>query len=206
MLARAVTSLSSLSGGRVVLGIGAGGYWSEIVKMGIPELAPGGQVTAQDQPRVRDREGRWTGGSVTQWTEELASAVIEHGASGFVLFPAGGMQPDLILARWARKSCRASVRRLRKKRYPLPCGVGTGEEVMRDPSTRARRGTPGDREGYWGSAGGLPVADRPVAPAPGPGRETALGRKYREAFLRAHDWLRDELGEIRAVADDVIAG
>jgi hypothetical protein len=209
MLARAVTSLSSLSGGRVVLGIGAGGYWGEIVKMGIQERTPGsavealeeaitlvrllssggppvtfegkyyqvtgvepapapappvwtgsvgslslavtgrladgwipgrasdwlsglcrtsrpvideaamaagrgpasiatiynlpGQVTVHDQPRVRDREGRWIGGSVTQWIEELAGAVIEHGASGFVLFPADGMQPDLVLARWARE-------------------------------------------------------------------------------------------------------
>lgn len=35
MLARTVTSLSALSGGRVVLGIGAGGLWAEIAKLGV---------------------------------------------------------------------------------------------------------------------------------------------------------------------------
>jgi Hemerythrin HHE cation binding domain len=63
-----------------------------------------------------------------------------------------------------------------------------------------------EQGGSWGDAGGLPVADRPLAPAPATTGDTALGRMYREAFLRAHDWLRFELNEIRAVADDVVAG
>jgi alkanesulfonate monooxygenase SsuD/methylene tetrahydromethanopterin reductase-like flavin-dependent oxidoreductase (luciferase family) len=44
LLARTVTSLSALSGGRVVLGIGAGGMWDHIVKLGVPRLEPGAAV------------------------------------------------------------------------------------------------------------------------------------------------------------------
>ncbi len=44
LLARTLTSLSALSGGRVVLGIGAGGMWDQIVKLGVPRLEPGAAV------------------------------------------------------------------------------------------------------------------------------------------------------------------
>ncbi|MBG0830181.1 LLM class flavin-dependent oxidoreductase [Planomonospora sp. ID67723] len=46
MLARTVTSLSALSGGRIVLGLGAGGLWDEIAKLGVPRLGPGAAVRA----------------------------------------------------------------------------------------------------------------------------------------------------------------
>jgi alkanesulfonate monooxygenase SsuD/methylene tetrahydromethanopterin reductase-like flavin-dependent oxidoreductase (luciferase family) len=49
MLARAVTSLSALSGGRVVLGIGAGGRWDRIADMGVPRLSPGEAVDAFEE-------------------------------------------------------------------------------------------------------------------------------------------------------------
>ena len=49
VLARAVTSLSALSGGRVVLGLGAGGLWDEIVKLGVPRLTPGAAVEALEE-------------------------------------------------------------------------------------------------------------------------------------------------------------
>jgi Luciferase-like monooxygenase len=41
VLARTVTSLSTLSGGRVILGIGAGAIWDMITKLGIPRLGGG---------------------------------------------------------------------------------------------------------------------------------------------------------------------
>jgi len=207
MLARAVTSLSALSGGRVVLGLGAGGLWDRISAMGVPRLSPGDAVDAFEEAIVlvkllcgggppvtyhgrhyrvdqiepapvatppvwtgsvgrkslaatgrvadgwipghaadwlseryrasrpviddaaaaagrdpgeirtvynfpgritdpplaapRDQEGRWIGGSVSQWVEELTSAVLEHGAAGFILFsPEGGAPDDASLARW----------------------------------------------------------------------------------------------------------
>jgi hypothetical protein len=63
-----------------------------------------------------------------------------------------------------------------------------------------------ERDGDWGDAGGLPVRSRPLAPAPASAAETFLGRQYRQAFHRAHDWLRDELAQIGALTDQVIAG
>jgi alkanesulfonate monooxygenase SsuD/methylene tetrahydromethanopterin reductase-like flavin-dependent oxidoreductase (luciferase family) len=208
MLARTVTSLSVLSGGRVVLGMGAGGLWDRIAAMGVPRLSPGdavvafeeaivlvkklsgggppvthhgrhyqvdriepapvaappvwtgsvgrkslaatgrvadgwipghaadwlseryrtsrpvvdeaaaavgrdprevrtvfnfpGRITDQSLPATRDRDGRWVGGSVDQWVEELTGAVLAHDASGFMLFSPEGGTPDAVsLGRWA---------------------------------------------------------------------------------------------------------
>ncbi|MGI5493473.1 LLM class flavin-dependent oxidoreductase [Microtetraspora malaysiensis] len=49
MLARMVTSLSALSGGRVVLGMGAGGLWDRISDMGVPRLSPADAVDAFEE-------------------------------------------------------------------------------------------------------------------------------------------------------------
>ena len=49
MLARTITSLSALSGGRVVLGIGAGAIWDMIVKLGVPRLDGGSAVRAMEE-------------------------------------------------------------------------------------------------------------------------------------------------------------
>ena len=208
MLARTVTSLSALSGGRIVLGVGAGGLWDRISDMGVPRLSPAdavdafeeaivlvkklsgggppvtfqgrhyqvdqiepapvtappvwtgsvgrkslaatgrvadgwipghaadwlseryrtsrpvidetaaaagrdpreirtvfnvpGRVTDRPLTATRDGDGRWIGGSAGQWVEELTGAVLEHGASGFMLFSPAGGTPDLVsLGRWA---------------------------------------------------------------------------------------------------------
>jgi alkanesulfonate monooxygenase SsuD/methylene tetrahydromethanopterin reductase-like flavin-dependent oxidoreductase (luciferase family) len=209
MLARAVTSLSALTGGRVVLGIGAGGSWDDIARLGVPRLGPAdavrafeeaivlvralsnggdpvsfdgefhrvsaidpapipaapiwtgsvgpkslavtgrqadgwipgraadwlspryrrsrpiideaaaaagrdprdiatiynfpGAITSAPLPATRDGDGRWVGGSVDQWVEELSGAVLEHGASGFVYFQPGGAPVDVALGRWAQE-------------------------------------------------------------------------------------------------------
>jgi alkanesulfonate monooxygenase SsuD/methylene tetrahydromethanopterin reductase-like flavin-dependent oxidoreductase (luciferase family) len=210
MLARAVTSLSALSGGRIVLGLGAGGLWDRIADLGVPRLSPGaavesfeeamtlvrllsgggppvtfhgkyhrvdgiepapvpappiwtgsvgpkslaatgrgadgwipghaadwlsaryresrpvidaaateagrdpreigtvynlpGRISPRPLERTRDSEGRWLGGDVAQWVEELTRAVLEHGATGFTLFaPGGGTQDATSLAIWARE-------------------------------------------------------------------------------------------------------
>ncbi|WP_084773837.1 LLM class flavin-dependent oxidoreductase [Nonomuraea candida] len=210
MLARTVTSLSALSGGRVVLGMGAGGLWDRITDMGVPRQTPGeaveafeeaivlikklsgggppvthqgrhyrvrqidpapvaapsvwtgsngpkslaatgrvadgwipghaadwrseryrtsrpiidraaaeagrdpreirtiynfpGRITDRPLPATRDRDGRWVGGSAAQWVEELTGAVLEHGASGFILFATDHGASDLTtLARWAQE-------------------------------------------------------------------------------------------------------
>jgi alkanesulfonate monooxygenase SsuD/methylene tetrahydromethanopterin reductase-like flavin-dependent oxidoreductase (luciferase family) len=52
MLARTVTSLSALSGGRIVLGTGAGGLWDRISDMGVPRLSPADAVDAFEEAIV----------------------------------------------------------------------------------------------------------------------------------------------------------
>jgi alkanesulfonate monooxygenase SsuD/methylene tetrahydromethanopterin reductase-like flavin-dependent oxidoreductase (luciferase family) len=223
MLARTVTSLSALSGGRVVLGMGAGGLWDRISDMGVPRLSSGeavsafeeaivlvkrlagggppvtfegrhyrvnqvepapvaappvwtgsvgpkslavtgrvadgwipghaadwksdryrasrpviddaaaaigrdpreirtifnfpGRITDRPLAATRDRDGRWIGGSVDQWVEELSGAVLEHGAAGFILFSSSGGTTDAgSLARWAREivpAVREAIARVR---------------------------------------------------------------------------------------------
>jgi alkanesulfonate monooxygenase SsuD/methylene tetrahydromethanopterin reductase-like flavin-dependent oxidoreductase (luciferase family) len=49
LLARTITSLSALSGGRVVFGIGAGAIWDMITKLGVNRLTPGAAVRAMEE-------------------------------------------------------------------------------------------------------------------------------------------------------------
>ncbi|MEU4623186.1 LLM class flavin-dependent oxidoreductase [Actinoplanes sp. NPDC023801] len=56
MLARTVTTLSALSGGRVVLGMGAGGRWDRIADMGVPHLSAGAAVEAFEEAVVLIRK------------------------------------------------------------------------------------------------------------------------------------------------------
>ncbi|HXW43904.1 MAG TPA: LLM class flavin-dependent oxidoreductase [Streptosporangiaceae bacterium] len=49
VLARTISSLSALSGGRIVLGIGAGGIWDMIVRLGVPRLDSGSAVRAMEE-------------------------------------------------------------------------------------------------------------------------------------------------------------
>ncbi|WP_333770167.1 LLM class flavin-dependent oxidoreductase [Streptomyces sp. IBSBF 2435] len=49
MLARTVTSLSALTGGRIVLGLGAGGLWDAIVRLAVPRLDPAAAVRALEE-------------------------------------------------------------------------------------------------------------------------------------------------------------
>ena len=209
VLARTVTSLSELSDGRIVLGVGAGGLWDDIARLGVARLTPGAAIRAleeaitlvralsgggepvtfdgefyrvtalhpartptppvwtgsvgpkslavtgrladgwipghaadwlseryrtsrpvideaasaagrdpQDVATVynlpgaisptplaatRDADGKWVGGSVGQWVEELTGAVLEHGAAGFVYFPVREPLTDVALGTWANE-------------------------------------------------------------------------------------------------------
>jgi alkanesulfonate monooxygenase SsuD/methylene tetrahydromethanopterin reductase-like flavin-dependent oxidoreductase (luciferase family) len=243
MLARAVTSLSALSGGRVVLGMGAGGLWDRISDMGVPRLAPGdavdafeegivlvkmlsgggppvtyqgrhhrvnqiepapvaappvwtgsvgpkslaatgrvadgwlpghaadwlseryrtsrpvideaaaaagrdprdvrtifnlpGRITDRPLAATRDQAGRWIGGSVDQWVEELTGAVLEHGAAGFMLFsPSGGTQDIDSLGRWGKEIVPAIREAIGNRRVP-PSGSHVPPSGSHVPALRS---------------------------------------------------------------------
>jgi Luciferase-like monooxygenase len=160
VLARTLTSLSALSGGRVILGIGAGAIWDMITKLGVPRLDGGaavramaeaitlvralsgggdpvtfdgefyhvdgldpaaasaagrdpaeivsvynfgGRITPEPLAATRGEDGRWIGGSVQQWVDELTTAVLDHHAAGFIYRSPDDTPADEALARWATK-------------------------------------------------------------------------------------------------------
>ena len=65
VLARAITSLSALSGGRVVLGLGAGALWDMITRLGVPRLDPGAAVRALEEAIILVRALSGGGDPVT---------------------------------------------------------------------------------------------------------------------------------------------
>ncbi|GAA4959131.1 LLM class flavin-dependent oxidoreductase [Actinoplanes utahensis] len=88
-----------------------------------------GRITDRPLPATRDSDGRWIGGSAGQWAEELTEAVLEFGASGFMLFsPSGGAPDPLSLSRWAVEivpAVREAIDSHRGATVPAP-GPGAG--------------------------------------------------------------------------------
>jgi hypothetical protein len=63
-----------------------------------------GRLERDPLPETRDDEGRWTGGGVAQWVEELTFAVFEHSAAAFIyLVPPGDSISDTALNLWAHE-------------------------------------------------------------------------------------------------------
>jgi hypothetical protein len=74
MAARTLTSLSALSGGRVILGIGAGAAAAGRDPAQIVDVYNfGGRITPEPLAATRGEDGRWIGGSVQQWVDELTT-------------------------------------------------------------------------------------------------------------------------------------
>lgn len=65
LLARTVTSLSALSGGRIILGIGAGFLWDMIAKLGVAPRSPAAAVRAMAETITLVRELSGGGDPVT---------------------------------------------------------------------------------------------------------------------------------------------
>ena len=63
-----------------------------------------GRITRDPQPATRDDEGRWIGGGVTQWVNELTFAVLDRDAAGFnYLVRPGDSISDTTLNLWAHE-------------------------------------------------------------------------------------------------------
>ena len=63
-----------------------------------------GHIGRYPLSETRGDNGRWIGGGVTQWVEELTFAVLEQGAAAFVyLVRPGETITDTTLNRWARE-------------------------------------------------------------------------------------------------------
>jgi alkanesulfonate monooxygenase SsuD/methylene tetrahydromethanopterin reductase-like flavin-dependent oxidoreductase (luciferase family) len=70
MLAKAAASLDLLSGGRVELGLGAGGFWEAIAAMGGPERTPGEAVSALEEA-IEVIRLVWSGGRGVRFDGKL---------------------------------------------------------------------------------------------------------------------------------------
>jgi hypothetical protein len=69
---------------------------------------------AEPLAATRDQDGRWIGGSVRQWVDELTSAVLEHHAAGSIYRNTDDIPADEALARWATEvvpAVRAAITR-----------------------------------------------------------------------------------------------
>jgi alkanesulfonate monooxygenase SsuD/methylene tetrahydromethanopterin reductase-like flavin-dependent oxidoreductase (luciferase family) len=63
-----------------------------------------GRFTPDPLPETRDDEGRWIGGAVAQWVEELTLAALERSAAAFIyLLPPGDVISDTTLNLWAQE-------------------------------------------------------------------------------------------------------
>jgi alkanesulfonate monooxygenase SsuD/methylene tetrahydromethanopterin reductase-like flavin-dependent oxidoreductase (luciferase family) len=63
----------------------------------------GGRITPGPLTATRDDDGRWIGGSVQQWVDELMSAVLEHDAAGFVYRTTDDTPATVAVERFARE-------------------------------------------------------------------------------------------------------
>jgi alkanesulfonate monooxygenase SsuD/methylene tetrahydromethanopterin reductase-like flavin-dependent oxidoreductase (luciferase family) len=61
----------------------------------------GGRITPEPLAATRGEDGRWIGGSVWQWVDELTATVLEYGASGFIYRSMDDTPAAEALARWA---------------------------------------------------------------------------------------------------------
>jgi hypothetical protein len=63
----------------------------------------GGRITPEPLAKNRDDDGRWIGGSAQQWIEEMTSAVLEHGAGGFIYRSTDATPAPVAVTRFAQE-------------------------------------------------------------------------------------------------------
>jgi alkanesulfonate monooxygenase SsuD/methylene tetrahydromethanopterin reductase-like flavin-dependent oxidoreductase (luciferase family) len=96
VLARTVTGLSTISGGRVVLGMGAGGMWEEIVALGVPRLSPAARIRALEEAIMVVRALAGGGDPVTFDGEFYQVTELKPAAAGMPPIWIGSLGPKAL--------------------------------------------------------------------------------------------------------------
>jgi hypothetical protein len=165
--------------------------------------------------RFGPHERGFLDGPAVVWAEQLTELVLQHGFSTFVL----GVSGDIIAAisRFADEVVPDVRERVATERS-LPQGrtlagaiaIDRAESIsMADAGALVAGADAGgvERDGNWGTAGGLPVADRPRAAALSAAAEAhpAAADNHRN-LVAIHDHLRSELVQIGQAVNQVAAG
>ncbi len=98
ILARTITGLSTLSGGRIVLGLGAGGMQEEIVALGVPRLSPAERIRAMEEAITLVRALSGGGDPVTFDGEFYRVTELEPAAAPTPPIWAGTLGPKALAA------------------------------------------------------------------------------------------------------------
>ncbi len=160
-------------------------------------------------------------GPPAMWAEQLAELVLLQGFSAFVLAASGDIisaigtfaeqvAPDVRERVAAERVVRASTDEsslTEAGESVVVSGVSSHPQSMDGSAGTAERSL--ERDGSWGVAGGMPVADRPRAQV-SPGSDSAAGapggRDNHRNLVAIHDHLRSEMLQIMQAVSQVAAG
>ena len=145
-------------------------------------------------------------GPSTHWAEQLTELVLEQGFSSFILGPSG----DIIasISQFADEVAPDVRERVLAERSGAPAPSAESVSVVEVSGGLPQESPDGpvrlERDGNWGSAGGLPVEDRPLAVL----TSTASngGHDNHRNLVAIHDHLRSELEQIGQAVNQVAAG
>jgi alkanesulfonate monooxygenase SsuD/methylene tetrahydromethanopterin reductase-like flavin-dependent oxidoreductase (luciferase family) len=184
----------------------------------IDEMAIDAGRRATDIVRVYNVNGRFAPGGrgfldgpAAQWAEQLVELVLTQGFSSFMLSSSG----DIIasIEAFAEEVVPDVIERVAAERLGQPSDVRVDRpivEVTAEAEPVLRPGPGEERDGNWGSAGGLPVTARPRAtpietdwPAT---NAHPPGRDNHRNLVAIHDHLRSELVQIGQAVNQVAAG
>ena len=157
------------------------------------------------------------------WAEQLTELALLQGFSTFVMSAPGDISSAIgVFAEEVAPDVRERVRderfgRARPLEPARPYVTLSGAPDVAEPNVDIPQGdggsamgaVPVERDGSWGDAGGLPVAERPRLIQHRPASSipaTAAGRDNHRNLVAIHDHLRSELEQILQAAAQVAAG
>ncbi len=180
-----------------------------------------------DIKRIYNINGRFSGrgrgfldGPPAVWAEQLTELVLLQGFSTFVLGASGDIATAI--STFAQDVVpdvreRVTAERASAGRGPVAPApddvlggsvtVGADQAVAWNDGVAAANGPAPERDGNWGSAGGLPVTDRPrAAPLDPAATGPVVGADNHRNLVAIHDHLRSELDQIARAVEQVAAG